>query len=329
VQQAEGVAQVSPIVMFPVRALGAQFGIRKFSPQFTWYISTDVDAFFEMADITWVQGDPVEAKKRFDEGGALVVSEQYMLAHGLGAGGTITLHSVALDKPVEFDIVGVVRSAGLDLAVNAFGIQGAYNEAALNSVFGSREDAIRYYNEADIRMVLVDFAEGADEKLVVDRLKEAVPGAIVQSSRVIRDKFGAGVGRLMEVSSTVALWSLIIACFGVGNLVIAEIAARRHEFGVLRAIGGSGGMLARLVAGQTIVVALVGCVTGTALGVQLAVMDKWFRMKLVGIPITPVVPWDVIAWGSAAVIGAALIAAAAPLWRLTRQQPRDLMAAAM
>src|SRR4029079_4177935 len=87
----------------------------------------------------------------------------------------------------------------------------------------------------------------------------------------------------MALASTVAIASLIIACLGVGNLILANIAARRYEYGVLRAMGASRGMLGRIVAAETLLVALVGCIVGTGLGIQLAATGQSLHRRLVGL----------------------------------------------
>ncbi len=320
----EGVEHMCPVVLFPVNAKEAKFGLKDIHPTATMFVSSDVHSFFDMTDIDWHQGDEAKARERLKQGRAVVVSKEYYEAFGLGEGGTITLDTNL--GPVAFDVVGVIGSRGLDVGVSFFGLRDKYSQASVSCLFGTRQDAERYFASTNTRLILLGFAEDADEAAIHKQIQAL--GMRMHTSTKIRTYAHKWMERLMSVASTVAFWSMVIACIGVANLIIAEIAARRHEFGVLRAIGGSSFLLARLVAGQTIVIAGVGCVTGTALGLEMALMEKWIHLRLAGIVWSATIPWDVIAYGCLAVIGSALLAAAPALWRLVRTQPRELLAAA-
>jgi len=131
----------------------------------------------------------------------------------------------------------------------------------------------------------------------------------------------------LRVSSVIAIGTLLIACMGVGNLIISEITARRYEYGVLRAIGARRWLLARLIVGQTLVVSLVGTILGTALGLHLALTAREFHQRLIGLTYHPRWPWDVAPWGALIVVVAALLAALPAVVRLVRASPRVLLAA--
>jgi putative ABC transport system permease protein len=132
--------------------------------------------------------------------------------------------------------------------------------------------------------------------------------------------------RLTVIGSAVAIGSLLLGCVGVGNLIVAEVTSRRFEFGVLRAIGAPRSMLGRLVAGQTLIVGLVGCAAGTMLGTEFALVERGLHQRLVGVTYPLHLAWDVIAWGTLVVLAAALLAALPTIWRLMRYPPRALLA---
>ena len=127
------------------------------------------------------------------------------------------------------------------------------------------------------------------------------------------------------VISIVAVGAMLVACFGVANLIVAEVSARRYELGVLRAVGASRGQLVRLICGQALIIALAACVLGTLLGLQAAWGGQQVNRTLVGIDLTlrpPMVP-ILISWGVAIVL--TLIAAAPSAVRLNRSSIRMLM----
>ncbi|MEX0775756.1 MAG: FtsX-like permease family protein [Phycisphaeraceae bacterium] len=324
-QQVPGVTRLCPVTAFPAELANVRFGVAALAPRHTLFVSVDPQAFFDMADLNWVQGDRAEALAKLQRGRAVLVSNEYSQAHGINSGSTITLKT--LQGPVDFEVVGVVGSTGLDIAVQFFGIQRAYTEASMSAVFGTRADATAYYNNPWINLVLMSLDPDVPDHLMIGRIRAAVPGAVAGTSRSIRSKIQESLERFIAIGSMVAIASLIIACVGVSNLIVAEIAGRRFEYGVLRAMGAPRGMLGRLILGQTLMIGLVGCVVGSALGIQLAMVGRVFHHRLLGLSYEMHMPWSVAAWGCLAVLVAALLAALPAALSLMRQLPRVLLAA--
>ena len=71
---------------------------------------------------------------------------------------------------------------------------------------------------------------------------------------------------------------------------------------------------------------LVGCVAGTLLGLQHAMVTRGLHERLVGIEYPLSVPVGVIAVGVLVVLAAALVAALPTIWSLMRRPPRALLA---
>ena len=317
-------AQVCPTTTFPVGVEGMQFGLEKISPRKTLFVGTDMESFIRMMDLDWREGDPQTALRRMEGGRALLVTREWSVAHGVGAGTTLAIKT--LRGPVDFQVVGVIGSKGLEIAVHIFGVRRRFSDTSINSVFGTLADAKRHFGVNNVNLLLVSLQDDIDDAQAVDQLKLAAPGSLAGTSREIRRRASKGFDRMMTVASVLAVGSLILACLGVGNLLVAEVTSRRFEFGVLRAVGGQRALLGRLVAGQTLIVAMVGCVAGTILGLELALIERGFHQRLMGLEYAPRLPWDVIAWGAITVAGAALVAALPAIWWLMRRRPRDLVA---
>jgi len=331
IRETPGVTATCAIRAIPVQTRSVTFGIATITPPYTLFAASDVAEFLEMTDIEWIEGDKTTALKKLEQGKAVLVGREYYIARGMGVGAKVKLKTFTQGDQ-DFEIAGVVGAVGLDVAVSYYGIGGEYAEASVSTVFGTRADGATYFNIENPDLVLLTIDKDADEIALLDNLtKTLAPMArgVVQadSSRTIKRKINALSVRLMTVASSLALATLLIASFGVANLIVAEIYARRFEYGVIRAIGGQKGMLGRLIAGQTLVIAIVACITGTALGAQIALVAKEFHRRLVGITYDSALPWGVVAWGALIVIVMALGAAAPAMWRLMRKQPTTLLAA--
>lgn len=332
IEKTEGVSETCEITVYPQRTLNVQFGVHSISPPFTLFAACDVKEFVEMTDVEWIEGEKETALAAINKGNAVLVGKEYLVAHGMGVGTKITLQSTSLNGPVTFDIVGVVGATGLDVAVAHYGIGKDYAEASVSTVFGTRAEGAKYFGLDKADLVLLDLTKEADEHAVMKSIKDQIePMAKIvveaDTSRRIRDKVHGMSVKLMGVASILAFASLLIASVGVANLIVAEIHARRYEFGVLRAIGSQRGMLGRFITGQTLIIAAIACIAGTMLGLQIAYVGKIFHQRLVGVTYAWQMPWGVVATGCGVVVLLAVAAAGPPVIRLMRKPTTELLAA--
>ena len=147
------------------------------------------------------------------------------------------------------------------------------------------------------------------------------------SGRAIIKEIRSYVLASLYVFSLVAVGGMLVSCFGVANLIVAGIQARRFEFGVLRAIGAQRGLIARLVLGEAIIIALGACIVGTAFGYHGAWAGQVMNELTLGFQMTTHLPLDATAmgWGMLTLItvGAALPA----ILGVNRAKVRELLGA--
>jgi putative ABC transport system permease protein len=231
----------------------------------------------------------------------------------------------------EFEIVGVVTAAGLDIATQTFGMRQIYMEQAVSCVFMDFAAVERHFDTRDAYIMQLRLAPGLDdaqEKVLSDAVSDAVPGAVFSSGRAIRGFVEEIGGTVLAVTSAVALAALALAAIGVGSVVAAGISARTREFGILRAVGGSTRVLVGLVLGETLVMAVAALVSGTALGLTLAWMGVALYRDFAGLRLAWIIPWMPLLVGGGIVVVVALLAAAPAIVRLARKPTRELVAGA-
>lgn len=328
IESLPGVLQSCPVGYLPVRlAAGETLGVEGLGPRNVVCVGFDLDRFLRLNRLEFLQGDPARAVERLRQGDAVLVAEQFLVARGLGLGSTIGLGGANGDR--RFEIVGVVSSAGLDIATQFFGLRQVYMEQAASCVFMDFDAVARHFGSRDafIMQLVLDPSRGPELDDELKRLVlEKVPGATYASGRMIRGTLDKVADTLLGVTAAISFAALFLACFGVGNVVAAGIGARRHEFGVLRAVGGAAGLPMRLVLGESALVALAGAAVGTALGFHLATMGTHWHRVLAGIPTRVVVPLGPVALGWAAIVAMTLLASVPAAAALRRQSPRALLA---
>ncbi len=137
-------------------------------------------------------------------------------------------------------------------------------EQSISAVFGSRKDLKEKFGNDAINLIQIAIDPNADD---VDVIKAArkVGGVIdAGSGRQIKLEIKKFLDGALMVFSVVAVCAMLVACFGVANLIIAGIQARQFEFGWLRAVGAQRGLLARLVLGEALVIGFAACVLGSS-----------------------------------------------------------------
>lgn len=330
----EGMDMVDETCAISMRAVRTDaFGVEGLSSYKTNFIAFEPGPFLEMADLEFVQGDKDTAVRRLTEGGSVIVAREFLVARGLGVGDTFTCFDN--ETRHDFEIVGVVTSPGLELVSQYFDLGDNFVNQAIGSVFGSRQDMIDKFGMRTAQLIQIDLNEDrlaqiGDEQ-AVEEIRRAMLGAgvlNVGSGRVIRRQIEAVFTSTLLVFSTVAIGAMLVACFGVANLIIAEINARRYEMGVLRAVGASKGQLVRLIASQALIIALTACVLGTGLGIQAAWGGREMNRRVVGIDLDAALPLDAIAWCWVVAIVLALLASAPSAMRLGRTPIRSLLLSA-
>ncbi len=307
------------------------FGVEGLSSYKTNFIAFEPEPFLSMARLEFVQGEQDTAVRRLEEGGAVLVAREFLVARGLGVGDTFSCTD-SDGTQHDFEIVGVVTSPGLELVSQYFDLGDNFVNQAIGSVFGSRDDMIEKFGMRVSQLIQIDLndeivARIGDEQSVAE-IREALLGAgvlNVGSGRIIRRQIEAVFASTLVVFSTVAIGAMLVACFGVANLIIAEINARRYEMGVLRAVGASKGQLVRLITAQALIIAMSACVLGTGLGVQAAWGGREMNRRVIGIDLESALPIDAIALAWACAIVLSLIAAAPSAMRLGRSQIRNLL----
>jgi len=330
IRSTPGVRTAVPIGYLPVRVIGQQvFGAAGLGPTNVTCVGFEPASFFEMNRIEWIQGDPVTALPKLRSGDAVLVASEFLNARGYSLGDRITLGGSR--RQHDFEIAGVVSSAGLDVVTQFFGIRSVYMTQAVSCVFMDFDAVAKWFDSRDAFIMQIDLgadATDATEAAVGDAVAERVPGAIFSSGRAIKQAI-VQIGRTaLAISSAVAFAALLLASFGVGNVVAAGISARRREFGVVRAIGGSRATIAGMVLGEVTLIAAAAAVSGTALGLHLAWIGKRLYFDMAGLDIAFVYPVVPALIGYVVLLALVLAAAAIPLRSASRRTPRELLATA-
>lgn len=126
-------------------------------------------------------------------------------------------------------------------------------------------------DRVDLKLALPDDARGRDGGVDAERALAAARAAFGPAARI--EAAGAQQGGLAQLArgfrvnlTALSLLSLLVGAFLVHETMRLSVAARRADFGVLRALGAAGPALFRAVALEALALGLVGSALGAALG---------------------------------------------------------------
>ena len=144
-------------------------------------------------------------------------------------------------------------------------VESAFGGGAL---FVGAEDAPSLFGHPEaFSFALVSVSEGADEEEVEAEIEKQLP----ETNALTRGEFAASTRREVEEGFLPIVSVLIGVSFVVGLAVIAltiytSTVERIRDYGVLKAVGASPRQLFNVVVRQSLVVALIGYVSGLILG---------------------------------------------------------------
>jgi predicted permease len=232
-----------------------------------------------------------------------------------------------LGKRIEW--LGMERQQGV-LDANAFTVVGVASDT-LHESFDTEAGNEMYTPMAPARIseemsLIVESTRTASEmseeiRQVVASIDRSVPVSEVQALRTVVQDSARSQRSLTILLLAFALLALGVGMIGVYSLVAYMVSCRTREMGIRLALGANRAQLVRLVLGNGIMLAGLGCVLGVAVA---AVLSRWLRSFLFETS-----PLDPVAFAAVPVLLTILTVAAAwgPARRAARIQPMEALRA--
>jgi hypothetical protein len=143
----------------------------------------------------------------------------------------------------------------------------------------------------------------------------------IQSMRENLDKLNAFVEWSSSIYVVLGLFSLLLACIGLGGVTAYAVAQRRKEIGIRMALGAPGGQVRRLVLREGIALIGVGTLLGIVGAAAIARGAASVTAKLASIFQTPASDPRLVVGAPLLLAGLALLACYIPARRATRIDP--------
>lgn len=293
----------------------------------TWFLGCDPDSFFDMMKLEFIEGDKETAKSLLKQGEHVIVAKDFAVTREKKLGDTVKVWIGNQSQPRVFRIAGIIDSPALDIAATYFQAQSEMHVAAVGSVIGTNADLKKFYNIAGTKLVLINFRERAGdgagresgstavrEEEILRDVKAALgaPQAFSGTVRELKEEIDREMKRMTTLLTAVPIVALIVAALGVGNLMTANVHSRSKQLAIMRAVGATRGLIARIVLGEALVLGLIGGALGWALGMHLARNTAEMTQRMWGLDVPYSVPWGYVLGAVGLTIGLAALAGMLP-----------------
>lgn len=254
-------------------------------------------------------------------------SDTYFMAFGV-PDGTEVLPGIPAPAPGEV-VVDNVFARKMSLSPgDTLGVRGRdFTIAGIEKISNVGLSQFSLMSAADAREILavpgnanyllVSAEAGTDPAALVGAIQEQTPGVRAETKSVFADENrNEIVTFFLPIITVLVVIAFLVGTAVIGLTIYTATIERSREYGVLKAIGASGGYLYRVVIAQSIIVSVVGFL----LGIPLTLAVNKLAVELVPEFVNILLLRDVI-WVFAASMGMAVVAAIIPIRRVAGIDP--------
>jgi putative ABC transport system permease protein len=201
---------------------------------------------------------------------------------------------------------------------------------ALRRLYREHNAAIGFLRDQWVELTPAARWEIYRERIVLEQVKRLIkrPYAQTGTLRRIKQEIDRDIRIATMGISAVPMISLLVATLGVANLMMVNVTSRSRQIAVLRSVGATQSLIARLVLVEALVLGLLGSLIGVGLGLHAAYSGNILITSLIGIEIPWVVPIGRVMFGVGLTWFVCLIAGIRPALRAARSDVISAMSAA-
>ncbi len=228
--------------------------------------------------------------------------------------------------PLDEDDVDVLRKEIAEMGDQ----ERVYWGPALRRLYREHVAAVDFLRDQWVELTPAARWEIYRERIVLEQVKGMIkrPYAQTGTLRRIKQEIDRDIRIATMGISAVPMISLLVATLGVVNLMMVNVTSRSRQIAVLRSVGATQSLIARLVMVEALVLGLLGSLIGVGLGLHAAYAGNILITKLLGIEIPWVVPVGRVMFGVGLTWLVCLIAGIRPALRAARSDVISAMSAA-
>jgi putative ABC transport system permease protein len=251
------------------------------------------------------------------------VNSVFDLQPSAGSISELTTDGIAVQKSTDLKLGDRIPVKFPSTGKHEFTVQAVFKNAgmATNYVISQQAYEQNYPDQLDAQ-IYVKIAGGATpaNTNALDAVVRKYPGIKLETREEFKASQAASVNQLLNLIYVLLFFAIVIALFGIANTLGLSIIERRHELGLLRAVGMTRRQLRSCVRWESVIIALLG----TLLGLVIGVVFGWAMVKALaddGIDKFSAAPAQLLL----IVILAAIFGVVAAIWPARRAAKLDVL----
>ncbi|MDQ1586094.1 MAG: putative transport system permease protein [Actinomycetota bacterium] len=304
-----GASLKATVVKVVAGAVSADFLLTTQRAGFPDAVVTKVRSAPGVADASGLKFDGVVINKKTEFVTALdpeVLGKSVTLEQVSGSVDGLSPTSILMsDKQAKTDKVHAGSKVSMKFGTGVtrtFTLAGTYKENQLIGGFLLDKTAAKDFATQRNGVALIKLKKGADPAVTRAALEadiKAYPTIQVQDQSEFVAATGKQIDSIVNIISVLLILSIIIAILGVVNTLALSVIERTRELGLLRAVGMARRQMKRMVRVEAVIIAvfggLLGIAVGSAFGIALQQALKSQGVSELGIPVTRLVEFLVVA----------------------------------
>jgi len=110
-------------------------------------------------------------------------------------------------------------------------------------------------------------ADSAEFETQAEAILQDYPSAELQTPDEFKASAASQIDQIVQLIYVMLFLAILIALLGIANTLALSIYERRHEIGLLRAVGMTRGQVRSSVRWEAVIIALFGTALGLAIGI--------------------------------------------------------------
>ncbi len=188
----------------------------------------------------------------------------------LGPNGLAVLKTTAEDKGLTIGSKVPVLFQGGD--VQTFTVEAIFDQSGFANWLTTTDTYLKNVSDPFDFQVYVKTTDGVTPQntAALKQVMHQYPGPDVETAQEYKDSQSGQINQLLNLIYVLLFFAVLIALFGIANTLGLSIIERRHELGLLRAVGMSRRQLRSSVRWESVIIALLGTFLGLVIGVAFA-----------------------------------------------------------
>jgi len=244
-------------------------------------------------NLTFLEGDELDATKRVFRGEAVIASEPFARRFRIHAGDTVRLEG----------------AKGL-LSIPVAGVYADYSRDQ-GFLLMAKELFSRVREDTRVMSAAVYLRPGHDAATVENAFRTTFPGEwAINSSRTLRQRILRIFDQTFAITMVLRSVAIVVAIAGVLLTMLTLVLERRRELALIRALGSTPAFVGWLVVTEAALLGFSSAILGLFAGIPLAMVLTWVvNPAFFGWTIQFHLPWDTIAWTPLWITAVAMLAA--------------------